>query len=359
MYEAGPEAFLEGWRTSEPLIRADTRVIAFGSCFAARFAEWLVERGYNRAFRTGSDDSIFRNPLETPLVVAQQFRWAFGELDSDLAFWVGQDKRHFAATEERRLRLRSLLLEADVLIITLGLAETWYDTRSGEPIWRVPPRALADRYAFKVATVSECVAALETIDRLRRAHLPNVKIVYSVSPLRLSATFRAISPIVANAASKAILRAAVDEFVSAHAAELNETYFYFPAYEIVTELLHDPLVDNVHIHDHHAAYVLEVFARFFTDLPPEPGKDPRFPASPLDELLETISTHDRHAAELQALCDELQAVCDERAALIEELHASLEDHPAMLAELAARNAALQAACDERGALIERLSEAAT
>ena len=35
MYEAGPEAFLEGWRTSEPLIRADTRVIAFGSCFAA------------------------------------------------------------------------------------------------------------------------------------------------------------------------------------------------------------------------------------------------------------------------------------------------------------------------------------
>jgi hypothetical protein len=328
MYAAGPEAFLEGWLPPEPPIRRDTRVIAFGSCLAARFVEWLAEHGYNRKFRSDSDESIVRSPLETPLAVAQQFRWAFGEMDSEHAFWVGPDKQRVAASEERRVLLHETLASVDVLIITLGISEVWYDTVSGEPLWRVPTRTLhaTGRYEFKVASAAETLEALETIHRLRTEHMPDVKILYTVSPQRHGATFRSISPIVANTVTKAILRVAVDEFLRAHADELNETYFYFPGYELVTELLRDPFMDNMHLRDHHAEFVLDLFARFYTDANVPLSEQSRFPASAEDELHETVAVmHVQNKA--------LQAVCDERLAVIEELDAACGERLRVIEEL--------------------------
>ena len=329
MYAAGAEALLDGWTPATPLIGPETRVVAFGSCFASRFAEWLADHGYNRAFRSDGDETLVRNQVEAPSVIAQQFRWAFGELDPDLAFWVGRDRRRFEATEEHRVRLRDTLAGAEVLILTLGLAEHWYDKESGEPIWRVPPRdnQERDRYAVRMATVAESVDAFETIDRLRRAHMPDQKVLLTVSPQRLGATFRSMSPIVANVATKAVLRVAVDEFLSAHAAELNETYFYFPAYEVVTELLVDPLEDNMHLRDECAALVLELFARSYAGHPS--GEQLVFPSSPEDGLLQTIAELDTKCASLQAECDarldviaQLKTATDERQAVIERLQAA-------------------------------------
>jgi hypothetical protein len=343
MYADGPRALLAGWLPPAPLIGPDTRVVAFGSCFAARFAEWLAEHSYNRAFDSGSDASIVRNQLETPTVVAQQFRWAFGELDPDLAFWVGPGRKRFEPTEEHRVRLRDTLSRAEVLIVTLGIAEHWYDRVSGEAIWRVPPRSLngRERFAFRMSTAADSIEALETVDRLRRLHMPDQKILYTVSPQRLGATFRGMSPIVANVANKAVLRAAVDEFLGVHHDELNTTYFYFPAYEIVTELLRDPFEDNMHLRDEAAAFVLDIFARYYigeSDREAQP-----FPSSPEDELLQTVSVLDKHAASLQAVCDErlavleeLQTVAGERLAVIERLDADLRRALRMADELRGR-----------------------
>jgi hypothetical protein len=361
MYAQGPEALLEGWLPAEPLIGPETRVIAFGSCFAARFAQWLAEHGYNLGFDSSSDQSIVRSPLETPSVVAQQFRWAFGELDSDLAFWMRPDRQRVEATEEHRLALHETLVQADVIIVTLGLSELWVDTVSGEPIWRVPPRELQDRYAFKVASLAETLGALETIHRIRLAHMPDLKIIYTVSPQRLTATFRGISAIVANTVSKAILRAAVDEFLRAYPEELNAHYFYFPGYEIANELFRDSLFeDNMHIRDRVAAAVLDVFARSYTT---EPVTDTggRFPASVEEELRANI-------VGLEARTVELGAVCEERARIIEQLQEERRlwvEQPAVdpdieasrrdaIVALEARIEELQTACDERLAVIEQL-----
>jgi len=64
--------------------------------------------------------------------------------------------------------------------------------------------------------VTETRSALEEIDSIRRQYLPKTKIVYTISPVRLRATFRPISALTANSASKAILRAGLDEFLRAH-----------------------------------------------------------------------------------------------------------------------------------------------
>lgn len=333
MYRGGPEALLDGWLPNEPLIDADTRVIAIGSCFASLFSEWLAAQGFNRAFDPTSDISLVRNPLETPGVVAQQFRWAFGEFDPDLAFWFTPDKQRFDPTEERRQRLRSTLAQAEVLIVTLGLAETWFDVQSGEPIWRLPPSDQRDdRYAFKVASVAESVEALETIDRIRREHLPNTKILYTVSPVRYNATFRPMSPIVANVASKAIVRAAVDEFLRAHADEIGDVYYYFPSYEIVMELLTDPYSDNRHIHLHYSDVVIDVFARHYTTVARSDARPAMtFPRDATDELRAAVASLEEINEQLEAICDErlvvicgLETACDERLALIDRLQAEID-----------------------------------
>ena len=199
MYKAGPGALLEGWVPSEPLIREDTRVIAMGSCFAALFAQWLLANGFNSSYQRDDDGSLLRNPLDTPVAVAQQFRWAFGELASSETLWFGSEGVHVEATEQARSELEATLRSTEVAIITLGLAESWFDSHTGEPLWRVPPyEDTEERFKPTVTGVAQCVEALETIERLRSQHMPDTKIVYTVSPVRFRATFRPMSALVAN-----------------------------------------------------------------------------------------------------------------------------------------------------------------
>lgn len=326
MHRAGPHALLEGWLPAEPIIHRDTRVIAMGSCFAALFTQWLAENGFNSHLGREDDDGLLRSPLESPAAVAQQFRWAFGELDPDLAMWFGTGGERVEPSDRSRDELRSTFESTEVAIITLGLAETWFDTETGEPLWRVPPFLdESGRFEPRVTGVDDCLDALETIDRLRREHMPKAKIVYTVSPVRFRATFRPMSPLVANSASKAIIRASIDEFVRRHAEEVGKTYFYFPSFEIIREFFVDPYSDNIHIRPSHSDVVIDTFARSYTTLP--------VPDEPLAFDVEGDAEFRANFRKLEEANDELKAACDERAAVIEELKAT---------------------CDERLALIERL-----
>jgi hypothetical protein len=264
---ASVETVFDGWIPPEPIIHPTTRVLALGSCFAGNFVEWLLAHGYNLPLANHPHAALLRNAFESVSVLAQQFRWAFGEFDPQAALWFDRKKQLVEPTEERRVALRGLLEEADVLITTLGLSEVWYDTRTGEPLWRVMPVAYHDpgRHAFKVESVAETIRALETIDRIRARHLPRLRILYTVSPLRFQATFRPVSAVTANSVSKAIVRAALDEFLRSRWEAVNATYFYFPSYEIVTDVLVDPFTeDQNHLHEHVLAFVLDLFARHYT-----------------------------------------------------------------------------------------------
>lgn len=327
----GLDGTLHGWKPSEPIVRADTRVFAMGSCFAAHFIAWLNARGF------GAPDflpSIW--PFENVAVIAQQFRWAFGDARSDDLLWIDRDKQIVEATEERRATLRAALLKAEVVILTLGLSEIWYDRVTDEPLWRaVPERYLdMDRHRFKVLSVAETVGHLETIERVRAEHAPHLKIVYTVSPVRLRATFRPVSALTANAASKAIIRAGLDEFLRSRWEQVGRDYFYFPSYELVTDVLPAPYEpDNLHVAGATVARVLDLFARHYTSLPTE--GDDGFP-SEADDLRARI-------AELEARSGELQRVCDERLAVIGELDTAARERLAVINELDARCRALESA----------------
>src|SRR5438270_14050630 len=133
--EAGIAPIMQGWLPERPPIDANTRVIGVGSCFARYFVLWLAERGFNRSVDSSPYNALVRYSaaFESPAVVAQQFRWAFDEFDSKNALWIGKDKEVFEPNEERKRLVRETLEKTDVLVLTLGLSEIWYDKATGAP----------------------------------------------------------------------------------------------------------------------------------------------------------------------------------------------------------------------------------
>ncbi len=337
----GIRTLLDGWLPETPLIGADTRVIGVGSCFARYFILWLAEQGFNRAVDSSPYNALMRYgaTFESPAVIAQQFRWAFDEFDAKNALWIDKDRELFEANDERKRMVRETLARTDVLILTLGLSEVWYDKTTGEPLWRALTRRHYDsaRHVFRVETLQDTKRHLEKIEDIRRRHLPGLKIVYTVSPVRLTATFRPISAITANSVSKAILRAALDEFLRERGELVNRELFYFPSYEIVHDYFRDPFEeDNRHVTGYVAGHVVRTFARYFCA--PEMLEGGTKPSSTgsqkLDLFLDFASTESRDArdnetaariAELEHQIAELQSVCDARQKVITDLdHAARE-----------------------------------
>lgn len=345
---AGFEPVLFGWKPREPIITPETRVMAIGSCFARYFILWLGDHGFNRSFPQSAYSALikFGFGFESVAVIAQQFRWAFGEFDARNAFWVGKDRKQFVPTEEARLLTREALRDAEVLIITLGLSEIWYDRMTEEPMWRAVPVHSYDpsRHAFKVMSAAETIAALEEIDAIRRRRLPGLKIVYTVSPVRLRATYRPVSALTANSASKAILRAGLDEFLRRHWDEVNRNYFYFPSYEIVTELIEEPFrADMRHLYPHVPARLLALFAAHYTSLCPR--AEPAASGESMESDLKAV------ISKLESQVEELQRVCDERMLVIQELDNTAGQRLELVRQL-------QRTCDERMSVIQALENTA-
>jgi glycosyltransferase involved in cell wall biosynthesis len=310
------DAVLEGWRPERPIIHKDTRVVALGSCFAGYFIAWLGDHGFNQHGGKSPYDNLLRYAatFESAPVVAQQFRWAFGELEGSKTHWMAPDRTVVAASEDARRSVRDALEGADVLVLTLGLSEVWYDAVTAEPLWRAVQRKEYDpkRHVFRVLSLSETLSTLETIHRVVETHLKHLKVVFTVSPVRLRATFRPVSTLTASSASKAILRAALDEFLRGHPERLNTSYFYFPSFEIVNDIFPDAFqADGRHIHPTVVDCVLDVFASSFTSLPVEAGAEAPGPSGE--------GEFQRRLEDLEAENQKLQAICDERFRVIEGL----------------------------------------
>jgi hypothetical protein len=273
------EDVLQGWKPACKLITSETKVLAFGSCFAAYFIQFLKTTGYNRwqtpeEQHSPVDENLLvaiHTGFENVFVILQQFRWAFHQFTPNSSLWFTKDKKLFEATEERREKIGRSLREADVFVITLGLSEVWYDEIEGEPMWRAIPKRLYEpgRHICRPRTVAETVAAFHDFDALVDRFLPEKRFVFTLSPIPLAATFRNQSAITANQASKAILRAALDEFLSDPEVARKSRYHYFPSYEIVFNLCDRPFMpDNEHVRPEVAQTVLNIFSNLYTDLPP-------------------------------------------------------------------------------------------
>lgn len=235
-------------------------VFTIGSCFARNVESALLETGMTVTSNENDlgvvGDSLgftpnFFNKYSIHSIY-NDLKWAF-ERDTypgdDIIYpmhkdglyadmQLGMSKLEFGMDDIRDFRTRYLDVmararDADVVIITLGYVETWYDTKLGIYLNSSPPQPLIkaepDRFTFRVLSYEDVLAALHDVHALLVKHRTKpLKMLVTVSPVPLLSTFRDMDVLVANAYSKSVQRAAIDAFIRD-----AEGVDYFPSYEFV------------------------------------------------------------------------------------------------------------------------------
>jgi len=152
------------------------------------------------------------------------------------------------------------LKETGWLIITLGSAFSYCLTQlpSGDEGVANCHRAPASWFEKKLLSINKIIGQLtDTIIKLKSYH-SNLKIIFTISPVR-----HIRDGVVENNRSKARLIEAIQSVV-----ESNENCFYFPAYELVIDILRDYRFYDIDlVHPNYAAteFVMEKFTETYMD----------------------------------------------------------------------------------------------
>jgi hypothetical protein len=280
-YPAKDDARCAGGMTMPDLaprfrLRMPSRVFTIGSCFARNIEEALDPYDVTmptRHFTVPSDEWKFRpNGLlneYNPGSIAQRIGFALdgttaspktvravpgGAVDLLLP---GGPKVDAARAIERRAQIDAVYRElprSDLLIITLGMTEAWYDTEAKAYLNRMPPgdaRRETGRYVLRVMDLDESVRVLDAAFTRLFTASPDLRVVMTVSPVPMQTTFTSVDAVLANTISKSTLRLCAQALW-----ERFERIDYFPSYEMI--LSAGPAAfgdDNVHVRGDHVERV--------------------------------------------------------------------------------------------------------
>ena len=305
---AWSERRLEMRAPSVVLIRPDTRVATIGSCFAEELASMMSEVGIRGAMHPGGlfySTATIRQELEriaggwpersTESLWAVDGSWVdpfrkYDTLYPDEAALLADRSAADAAADE-------VFRGAAVVVVTLGLIETWRSRATGNTFRQIPhPRVFRDlQPEFRRLTTAEMLDDLERIRVVVRDRL-GAELVLTTSPVPLHATFTPLDVRIANTESKSRIRAAVSEFVDRH-----PDVHYFHSYEMVvtaerqSDFFKD---DGRHVRRDAVRYIVSEFLRLFADpsllltdvdsswlapiekTAPIPAKEPKVPRPP-------------------------------------------------------------------------------
>ncbi len=222
---------LPGWLPAAPPFHRDSKILTLGSCFAQELRNYLAERGM-------SSDWLFVPPgLNNTFALRNFISWCLTGETATKAYWYDEGAQGGAAKwddESNRLSYAEVFKRVDGIILTIGLAEVWYDTTTGGVFWRGVPKSSYDetRHLCRVSTVEENEENLREIIRLIHLAKPGVPIIVTLSPIPLKATTGDKSCITVDTVSKSILRVAIDNLVTSGLPDV----YYWPSFEIVRSL---------------------------------------------------------------------------------------------------------------------------
>jgi tetratricopeptide (TPR) repeat protein len=209
-------------------IQPNTSFFTMGSCFARNIVRALVAEGYNARNLEISEN------VNTSYGNRYFVDWLEGSRsDGQVAERIEELLGYRGNPNVAREALFEQVTKSDVFILTLGVAPCFFDRGTGEFVMPRPTnlnsRALAEKYTFRTTSVAENVENVTYIASFVRKYNPSAKIVLTVSPVPLHATFEFKSAIVADCVSKSTMRVAAHEVV--HNAGLKDIY-YWPSFEV-------------------------------------------------------------------------------------------------------------------------------
>lgn len=248
----------------DPPIEYQHKLLLTGSCFTEHIGNWLMDVKFN----------VLQNPngiLFDPISVCKSLQ-SYIQLKqytkADLFYlneaWHSWDHHSRFSNMDAETCLKNInqsqkqahdfLQQADWLIITLGSAFTYKLAENNQSVANCH-KAPAQTFIKHLSTIEEIVTALdETLHQLFHFN-PKLKIVFTISPVR-----HIRDGVINNNRSKARLIEAVHHLVN----KFNRLY-YFPAYELVIDVLRDYRFYDIDMaHPNYAAttFVLENFTQY-------------------------------------------------------------------------------------------------
>jgi hypothetical protein len=272
------------------------QVATAGSCFAQHIARHLKNTGFSyfvpedRPVHAFSEDENYGTfsarygNVYTVRQLWQLFQRAYGLFSPVDVAWRRADGRFidpfrpriqesgFATVEELQTErashleaVRRVFEECDLFIFTLGLTEGW-EAKADGAVFPLAPGTVtsqgdAEDYAFHNFTVAEMEADLGRFISGLRSVNPNCRILLTVSPVALVATYEDAHVLASTIYSKSALRVVAES--ATHAFPLVG---YFPSYEMITgphtrsAFFEDDLRE---VRPEGVAYVMSVFARHY------------------------------------------------------------------------------------------------
>lgn len=239
-------------------ISQEDSIFCLGSCFASNVEAHLFKSGYrvvSHPSYTDDKSSAIQYPIRVFNIrsIANEVRWGLTDdgprpeksfilddqgicYDPHSTLEMDPFRGSAAAVRDHRSKVTESMRRLQycrIVIITLGLAEVWYDREAD--LWlncTLPPNValpIADRYCLRVLDHNDVLQGLEeTLALLMDCGHPGVQLFVSVSPVPMAATFTSGDVVTANLYSKATQMTAAIDFADRH-----ENVHYVPSFESV------------------------------------------------------------------------------------------------------------------------------
>lgn len=253
------------WRPKFSLEKRDP-VATYGSCFAQHIGRALIDNGYNwlnaetppgqlsenncRLFNYSIFSARTQN-IYTTTMLEQWIDWSLGLKDVPDEVWESGGRYYdpfrptvepngFASAGEM-ISSRKYLLEcfkssietARVVVFTLGLTERWINKHYGYEYSTCPGTTVGaydqSAHIFKNLTFPDVQSSLTSaLDKIMEIN-KDIKVLLTVSPVPLTATYLDRHVLISTMESKSTLRSAAG-FLAANRANVD----YFPSYEMIS-----------------------------------------------------------------------------------------------------------------------------
>jgi len=205
-------------------ISKSTRFFTMGSCFARNLARSLHQSGYVAQHMEISEyiNTTFANRVFVDWLSGAEIDAAIRDRIAELLppSW----------SKENTLQI---IKDSSVFILTLGVAPAFFDRATGDFVLPRPSalnsRVLAEKYRYRTTSVQENVDNVLYLINFVRSISPKIKIVVTVSPVPLVASFEYESAVQADCLSKSTMRLVAHEVV--HNSDVSDIV-YWPSFEV-------------------------------------------------------------------------------------------------------------------------------
>jgi len=232
-----------------------SKFASIGTCFAEEFSKFIstqykyleylktednvfyASANWGRVYTLPNLQQIIEYSLTNKHNVLIEQSKTKGFFDPFREYSVGYKKNANEASAsilEHREASRYVFLNAQILVITIGQNEGWFDNFE-KIVWATAPFSydLTDentkRFTYTEFSYSKNIKCLDEIINTLTKFNPKIKIILTVSPVAAEATFTQNNIITQSFAGKCTLRAVVHDIIKMH----KDCVYYFPSFEMV------------------------------------------------------------------------------------------------------------------------------